>query len=174
MVWRDGRYLGACPGCGQAGGVDHYHGSWRARGARSREVARVCANWQAVVRSRTSCKVPDVPQLFSRPTTPQPAAFILPLCGRVLSCTNPHRRICDNARNSTKKRKETHRGLRSDDLDANRLSIGAVLVSGTAAAGLDKRRSSAARSPFRSPPDVPSAFVDLVGNNALDQRGVRS
>jgi hypothetical protein len=30
------------------------------------------------VRSRTSCKVPDVPALFRRPTEPQPAAFILP------------------------------------------------------------------------------------------------
>jgi hypothetical protein len=36
------------------------------------------------VRSRTSCEVLDVPALFRRPTEPQPAAFILPSCGRVL------------------------------------------------------------------------------------------
>lgn len=55
----------------------------RARGARSREIARSCKNWQAVVRSRTSCKVPDVSAFFRHPTEPQPAAFFLPSRGRV-------------------------------------------------------------------------------------------
>ena len=30
------------------------------------------------MRNRTSCKVPDIPALFTRPTEPQAAAFILP------------------------------------------------------------------------------------------------
>jgi hypothetical protein len=37
-----------------------------------------------------------------------------------------------------------------------------------------RRGSSAARSPFCSPADVPFGFVDLVGNTALDQPRVRS
>jgi hypothetical protein len=52
--------------------------------------------------------------------------------------------------------------------------MGALPVSGTAAAAPDKRGSSAARSPFCSPADVPFGFVDLVGNTALDQPRVRS
>jgi hypothetical protein len=119
------------------------------------------------VRSRTSCKVPDVPARFCRPTEPQAAAFILPSCGRVSCSPCPHRRTCDKVRNSTNKGQETHYGLRSDDLGTNGLSIGALLVSSTAAAGLDKRGSSAVRLPFGSLADVPSAFFDLVGTMHL-------
>jgi hypothetical protein len=62
----------------------------RARGAHSREAASGCGNWQAVVRNPTSCKVSDVSALFRHPTEPQPAAFILPSCGRVPCSPWPH------------------------------------------------------------------------------------
>jgi hypothetical protein len=94
--------------------ADHHCGSWhgRLRGARTREVARGCTNRQAVVRSRTSCKVPDVPQLFSRPTEPKPAAFILPTRGRVLR-SPPPRRMHDNMRHATNGARIAHHGLLS-------------------------------------------------------------
>jgi hypothetical protein len=43
----------------QAGRGDRRRRSWRARGARSREIQGV-GNWQAVVRSRTPCKLPEM------------------------------------------------------------------------------------------------------------------
>jgi hypothetical protein len=71
------------------------------------------------VRSRTSCKVLDVPALFRRPTAPQAAAFILPSRGRVPCAPSPQRRMCDNLRNPTNKAKESHSALRSDELGTN-------------------------------------------------------
>jgi hypothetical protein len=62
--------------------------------------------------------------------------------------------MCDNVRNSTKKTQETHLGRRCNDLRTNRLSMHALLVSGTATVVADKCASSAARSPFCSPADV--------------------
>jgi hypothetical protein len=89
-----------------------------------------------------------VPTLFHRPTEPQPAAFILPSRGRVPCSPCPHRRMCDNVRNSTKKTQETHLRRSCNDLGTNRLSMRALLVSGTAAVVANKCASSAARSPF--------------------------
>jgi hypothetical protein len=105
-----------------------------------------CSDRQAAVRWRTSGNVLDVLAFFRRPTEPQAAAFIFSPC--------PHRRMCDNVRNSTKKTQETHLGRRCNDLGTNRLSMRAWLVSGTAAVVADKCASSAARSPFCSPADV--------------------
>jgi hypothetical protein len=122
------------------------------------------------VHCRTSCKEPDVHALFRRPTEPQPAAFILPSRSRVRCCPWPHRRICDNARNPTKKRQATHYGLHSAQTD---LSIGASLVTGPQLP-LSKCSSCAARLPFCSSADVPFGFLDLAGTNALDQPHVRS
>src|SRR5262245_51741585 len=96
----------------------------------------------------------EMPAFFRRPTAPQPAAFILPSVGRLASTPWPHHQTCDNVRNSTKESQGAHYGLRSDDLGTKRLSAGALLVAGTAAAGPNERGSSAARSWFRTSADV--------------------
>ena len=126
------------------------------------------------MRSRASCKAPDVSALFRRPTAPHLAAFTLQSVGRVPSPAWPHRQTCENVRHSAKDGQTTHHGLRSDDLGTNRLSAGILLVVGIALGGPGERDLSAARSRFCSSGDVLSGFVAFAGNNALDQPRSRS
>src|SRR5262245_18242823 len=88
--------------------------------------------------------------------------------------TLTRRRRCDNVRNSTRKSQTAHYCLYSDDLDTNSCRFGALIAAGTVAAGPCKRGPTAVRSPFCSSADVPFGFIDLVGNNALEQLPVRS
>ena len=116
----------------------------------------------------------DMSALFRRSTEPQAAAFILPSCGRVPCCRWPRRRKCDNLRNSARKSQIAHYGLHSDDLDTNSCRFGALLVAGIVTTGPRKRGSPAVRSPFCSSAVVLFGFINLVGNNALEQLRVRS
>jgi hypothetical protein len=126
------------------------------------------------VRSRTSCKVLDVPTLFRRPTAPQLAAFILPSVGRLASPPWPHRQTCEKIRHSAKDGQATHHGLRSDDLGTNRLSAGTLVVVGKSLTGPVERVSPGARSRFCSSADMPFGCVGFAGNKPLDHPRSRS
>jgi hypothetical protein len=94
-----------------------------------------CAGWQAVVRFRTSCEVPEMPALLRLPTAAHLAPFILPSAvewSSGLRSPSP-RPTYENVRHHTIDDQHGEFALRYVDFGINRLSTGALIAIACAA-----------------------------------------